>query len=122
MSFKESLVFVGDNSGARRAKQIGVLGSSQNLQANIGNFVIVAIPHRRLERRLIIKNIYLALMVTCNKNHRRLPGYFVLFATNKVVLFSEQGKVVGTRLYGPISQKIREKNIFKIVTLAKKIV
>jgi large subunit ribosomal protein L14 len=121
MILKETMVFVGDNSGARRAKTIGFLGSFQKKAATVGDFILVAIQHRRLKRRFINKHIYLAVVVSLARNYRRLQGFFIKFLTNKVVLLSEQGKVVGSRLYGPIAKEVKKLRILKILSLAKMI-
>lgn len=119
MILHETMVTIGDNSGARRAKNIGFLGSFFKKKATLGDFIVVAIQQRRLKRRFITKNIYLALVVTINRNIQRLNGIFIKFFTNKVVLLSEQGKVVGSRLYGPIAIEIKKLKITKIISLAK---
>lgn len=115
------MVYVGDNSGARRAKQIGCLGSFKKTTVNIGDFVILAIQHRKLKRRFVTKNIYLAIIVTVKKNIRRKSGFYLKFANTKAVLLSEQGKVVGTRLYGPIAEEMKNSKIIRIINLAKAI-
>jgi large subunit ribosomal protein L14 len=122
MILHETFVKLGDNSGARRAKTIGFLGSFFRKTATIGDFIIVAIQHRRLKRRFISKNIYLGIVVTINRNYQRLSGIFIKFAFNKVVLLSEQGKVVGSRLYGPIAKELKLKKIVKVLSLAKRII
>jgi large subunit ribosomal protein L14 len=119
MILRESMVRVGDNSGARRAKNIGFLGSFFKKNATLGDFIVVAIQQRRLKRRFITKNIYLGLIVTINRNFYRLNGLFIKFFSNKIILLSEQGKVVGSRLYGPIAFEIKKLKITKILTLAK---
>jgi large subunit ribosomal protein L14 len=119
MIYRETMVFIGDNSGARRAKNIGFLGSFFKKTGTIGDFLVVAIQHRRLKRRFITKNLYLGLIVTINKNFLRLNGFFIKFCYNKVLLLSDQGKVVGSRLYGPIAQEIKKLKITKIISLAK---
>jgi large subunit ribosomal protein L14 len=119
MILRETMVTIGDNSGARRAKTIGFLGSFFKKKATLSDFIVVAIQQRRLKRRFITKNIYLGLIVALNRNILRLNGFFIKFSSNKVVLLSEQGKVVGTRLYGPIAAEIKKLKITKILTLAK---
>ena len=121
MIFRETFITVGDNSGARRAKTIGFLGSFFKKKAGLGDFILVAIQHRRLKRRFITKNIYLALIVTIKRNILRLNGICIKFFSNKAVLLSEQGKVVGSRLYGPIALEIKVLKISKILGLAKTI-
>lgn len=119
MILRETMVTIGDNSGARRAKTIGFLGNFFKKKATLSDFIVVAIQQRRLKRRFITKNIYLALIVALNRNILRKNGVFIKFLSNKVILLSEQGKVVGTRLYGPIALEIKKLKITKILTLAK---
>ena len=119
---RETIVQIADNSGARRAKQIGFLGAFYKKNAQLGDLIIVAIPHRRRQRRFITKNIYLAVVVTKKQNTRRASGIYVKFKSNKVILLSEQGKLVGSRLYGPIANELKKTKIARILTLAKAII
>jgi large subunit ribosomal protein L14 len=116
---KEAILYICDNSGARRVKVIGFIGSFCKKQATIGDFVVVALRRRHKKRQFITKNIYLTVIVTTKRNLRRDAGYFIKFAYNKGILLSEQGKVVGTRVFGPIALEMRQRRIVKLLSLAK---
>jgi len=119
---KESVVRIADNTGARTAKCIHVLGGSMKKNATSGDFIVVSIPNRRLKRRLITKNIYLALLVSVRQQLRRAEGHYVRFSTNKAVLLTPQGKLLGTRTYGPIADEVRRKGLSKLVAMARSLV
>lgn len=116
------MVELGDNTGARRAKCIHVLGGSAKSVATAGDFVILAIPRRRAVRRLATKNIYLALLVTVRRSSRRQAGFTVRFAKNKAVLLTNAGKVLGTRFRGPLDDKLRLLDLAKIINISRALV
>jgi large subunit ribosomal protein L14 len=81
-----------------------------------------SIPNRRLKRRLITKNIYLALLVAVRQQLRRPQGHYIRMSTNRAVLLTPQGKLLGTRLYGPVADEVRAKGLAKLVSMAKALV
>lgn len=103
----ESSVVVSDNTETRFVKCIRILGGSNRKYATVGDFIIIAVKHRHAKRRLILKKIYLALIIGMVKEKRRLSGYYISGKTNRVLLLTELGKTVGTRLSGPIYHEIQ---------------
>ena len=118
----ESKILVGDNSGARIVKCIHILGSGNKRFGALGDFLIVAIPNRRVVRRLITKNLYLALIVLVNRNVYRRQGYFIKSKRNKVVLLSDYGRLVGSRLSGLILKEVYRSGLKKILSIARGVI
>jgi large subunit ribosomal protein L14 len=120
MIFVETNLIATDNTQTRFVKCIHLLGGSNKKSATVGDFIIIAIKHRRFKRRLIFKKIYLALIVSMKKEKHRLNGSFISAKNNRVILMTEMGKVIGTRIFGPLYFEIKEfSRISKLIAKSK---
>jgi len=125
---QESRVDVADNSGAREAYVIRVLGGSTargkftRRTASIGDRVVCsvkkALPGSDMKAGTIVK----AIVVRTNYPVRRPDGSYVRFDRNAVVLIGDDGNPRGTRIFGAVARELREKNYMKIVSLATEVV
>ena len=117
----ESNLDVADNSGARRVQCIKVLGGSKRKYATIGDVIVVsvkeAIPRGRVKKGQVMK----AVVVRTAKGVRRADGSLIRFDRNAAVLINAQGEPVGTRIFGPVTRELRNKNHMKIVSLAPEV-
>src|ERR1035437_1585129 len=95
---QESMVKVADNSGAKTALVIRVLGGTRRRYAGLGDVVIVAV-----------------------KETRRKDGSYIRFDENAVVIINEEGEPRATRIFGPVARELREKKYMKIVSLAPEV-
>jgi ribosomal protein L14 len=121
MIFPETKLFIGDNTEASLGKCIRILGTNKRTVGFLGDYIVLVLPHRHLIRRLLTKNIYLAVIVVTKKNSRRRSGYYVKGTLNKVVLFSEQGKLVGNVIHGVVLHETLYYGLSKLASLAKNI-
>ena len=96
---QESMVKVADNSGAKTALVIRVLGGTRRRYAGLGDTVVV---------RTV-------------KETRRKDGSYIRFDENAVVIINEQGEPRATRIFGPVARELREKKYMKIVSLAPEV-
>ena len=55
------------------------------------------------------------------KEIRRPDGSFIRFDDNAVVLLNAQDELRGTRIFGPVSRELRDKQFMKIVSLAPEV-
>ena len=112
---------VADNSGARRVMCIKVLGGSKRKYASVGDIIVVsikeAIPRGRVKKGDVMK----AVIVRTAKGVRRADGSLIRFDRNAAVLINAQGDPVGTRIFGPVTRELRNKNHMKIVSLAPEV-
>jgi large subunit ribosomal protein L14 len=117
----ETSLDVADNSGARRVQCIKVLGGSKRKYATIGDIIVVAvqeaIPKGRVKKGQVMK----AVVVRTAKGVRRPDGSLIRFDRNAAVLINAQGDPVGTRIFGPVTRELRNKNQMKIVSLAPEV-
>ena len=123
MVLVETVLQAADNTQARRLKCIHLLVGGVRKQAGIGDFIVVAIRHRRKKRRLISRKIYLALIVGVRQILRRPNGSFIMGSKTKAVLLSEEtGIMLGSRIYGPVYWELKYLRLTKSVFIAKRFV
>lgn len=117
----ESLVQVADNTGARTAKMIGVIGKSGADQAHIGDIITChireSIPTASVKKGSVVK----AVVVRTAAPIRRDDGSVLRFDTNAVVVIDKDNNPRGTRIFGPVARELREKGFMKIVSLAPEV-
>jgi large subunit ribosomal protein L14 len=118
----ETMLTVADNSGARRAQCIKVLGGTRRRYGRIGDIVVVAvkdaIPGANVKKGEVAK----AVVVRTAKEKRRKDGTYIRFDDNAVVLIDDQKEPRGTRIFGPVARELRERAYMKIVSLAPEVI
>jgi large subunit ribosomal protein L14 len=118
---QESVVKVADNSGAKRALVIRVLGGTRRRYAGLGDKVVVAVkdalPNGTVKKSEVAK----AVVVRTVKETRRRDGSYIRFDENAVVIINDQGEPRGTRIFGPVARELRDKRYMKIVSLAPEV-
>ena len=119
---QESEVRIADNSGARRAKCIRVLGGSKRRYASLGDVVVVAvadaIPGGDVKKGEVSK----AVVVRTAKESRRDDGSYIRFDENAAVLINDVGEPRATRIFGPVARELRDKRFMKVVSLAPEVI
>lgn len=117
----ESLVQVADNTGARSAKMIGVIGKSGTDQAHIGDIITChireSIPTASVKKGSVVK----AVVVRTAAPIRRDDGSVLRFDSNAVVVIDKDNNPKGTRIFGPVARELREKGFMRIVSLAPEV-
>ena len=115
---QESRMKVADNSGAREALCIRVLGGTKRRYASIGDKVVVTVksatPNGNIKKGTVAK----AVVVRTRKEIRRADGSYIRFDDNACVLLNETGDIRATRIFGPVARELRDKDFMKIVSLA----
>lgn len=124
----ESRVDVADNSGAKIAYVIRVLGTataarkSSRPTATVGDKVVCSVkkslPGSDMKTGTIVKGV----VVRTNYPVRRKDGSYVRFDKNAIVLIDDDGNPRGTRIFGAVARELREQNYMKIVSLASEVV
>jgi len=119
---QESILKIADNSGARRALVIRVLGGSKRRYAGLGDVVVVtikdAIPTGQIKKGEVAR----AVIVRTAKETKRRDGSYIRFDENAAVLITDQGEPRATRIFGPVGRELREKKFMKIVSLAPEVI
>ncbi|MDD7189040.1 MAG: 50S ribosomal protein L14 [Prevotella sp.] len=111
---------VADNSGAREAMCIRVLGGTGRRYASVGDVIVVAVqnvlPTSDLKKGAVSK----ALVVRTKKEIRRPDGSYIRFDDNACVLLNNAGELRGSRIFGPVARELRAVNM-KVVSLAPEV-
>jgi large subunit ribosomal protein L14 len=118
---QETIVRIADNSGAKRALVIRVLGGSKRRYAGLGDVVIVAIKDALPTGTVKKGEVARAVVVRTAKETRRRDGSYIRFDENAAVIINEQGEPRATRIFGPVGRELREKKFMKIVSLAPEV-
>jgi large subunit ribosomal protein L14 len=118
---QESMVKVADNSGAKDALVIRVLGGTRRRYAGLGDTVIVAIKNALPNGTVKKSDVARAVVVRTAKETRRKDGSYIRFDENAVVIINETGEPRATRIFGPVARELREKKYMKIVSLAPEV-
>ncbi|MDA0310552.1 MAG: 50S ribosomal protein L14 [Gemmatimonadetes bacterium] len=118
---QESILRIADNTGAKSALCIRVLGGSGRRYAGVGDVIVAtvkdAIPNAGIKKGEVIK----AVVVRTAKETRRKDGTYIRFEDNAAVIINPQGEPRGTRIFGPVARELREKKYMKIVSLAPEV-
>jgi len=119
----ETLLKVADNSGAKTAKCIRVLGGTRRRYAQIGDIIVVAVktaePRKTVKKHQVVK----AVIIRQSQPVRRKNGSYIRFDDNAIVILDGSGKEPkGTRILGPVAREVRERGFEKISTMTKDLV
>ena len=123
MIYKQTKVKIVDNSGAKLLKIFHLLKypSSQNYSQS-GELVLGSIVKYKVNKKVSKKQIYKALVVTSKKNSFRKNGIFVKFDENRGVLLDNVQKMIGTRIFGPVSKEVKRFAYTRLIAVTKKLI
>lgn len=122
MLLMRSIMDVADNTGARKASYIGVIGRKGRSFAEIGDIITVNIKESAPNAAVKKGEVAKAVIVRTKARIRRADGSFLRFDRNAVVIIDAQLNPKGTRVFGPVARELREKNFMKIISLAPEVV
>jgi len=114
-----SRLTVADNSGAKKAMCIKVLGGSKRRYAGVGDVVVVTVKDAMPRGAVKKKSVQRAVIVRTKNAIRRKDGSYIRFDDNACVIISADREPKGTRVFGPVARELREKKYQKIVSLAE---
>ena len=117
---QESRLTVADNSGAKEALCIRVLGGTGRRYASVGDIIVVAVksvvPSSDIKKGAVSK----AVIVRTKKEIRRQDGSYIRFDDNACLLLNGACEIRGSRIFGPVARELRATNM-KIVSLAPEV-
>ena len=118
---QQTILNVGDNSGAKKVMCIRVLGGSYRKYANIGDDIVASVkdasPGGVVKKGDVVK----AVVVRSAKGVRRADGSYIRFDENAAVIIKDDKSPRGTRIFGPVARELREKDFMKIISLAPEV-
>lgn len=116
----ESKVLVADNTGARVAKMIGVIGK-RTRSASVGDIITAHVRESTPTANVKKGEVVRAVVVRTASPIRRRDGSVLRFDRNAIVIIDKDKNPRGTRIFGPVARELREKNFMKIVSLAPEV-
>lgn len=118
----QTLLNVADNSGARKLLCIRILGVSHRQYAHIGDVIVAVIkkvvPNISLERSEVIR----AVIVCTRKELKRDNGMIIRYDNNAAVIIDQKRNPKGSRIFGVITEELRQLKFTKIITLSPEVV
>ena len=121
MVILNTILKVSDNSVAKYARCIKVLGGFKRSHANIGNVIVVSVTKLRNKSKITSKvkkgEVYKALIIRTKKRIFN-KGFIIYFNFNDVCLLNKQGKPIATRIFGPLPKELKKKKWTKITSLS----
>ena len=117
-----SMLDVADNTGAKRAMCVKVLGGSKRRYASVGDVIVAvikkALPAGEVKEHDVVKGV----VVRTAKAVRRPDGSYIKFDRNALVVLDKDNNPRGTRIFGAVARELRDRNFMKIVSLAEEVV
>ncbi len=118
----QTMLNVADNSGAKKIQCIKILGGTRRRYAWIGDVIVgavkEAVPGAPVKKSDVVK----AVIVRTRKEFKRHDGSTIKFDDNAAVILSDQVNPKGTRIFGPVTRELRDRNFMKIISLAPEVI
>ena len=124
---QQTILKVADNSGAKTAKCIKILGGYKKKYAKLGDIIIVSVQELRNKAKLTSKvkkgGIYKALIVRTKKKIKKKKDGTITFFNeknmhNSITLINKKGLPIATRISEPISLTLKKKKIMKFISIS----
>jgi len=111
---------VADNTGARMATMIGVIGKKTHI-AHVGDVITANVKEASTGGTVKKGEVVRAVIVRTKHPVKRADGSILRFDNNAIVIIDKDQNPKGTRVFGPVARELREKNFMKIVSLAPEV-
>lgn len=115
---QQTYLTVADNTGAKQAMCIRVLGGSRRRYARIGDVIIISVKDAAARGTVKKKAVERAVVVRMRSMTRRKDGSGIRFDENACVIVQKDGMPKGTRVFGPVARELRAKGYQKIISQA----
>ncbi|HEY5954174.1 MAG TPA: 50S ribosomal protein L14 [Terrimicrobiaceae bacterium] len=111
---------VADNTGARMATMIGVIGKPSS-NAHVGDVITANVKEAASGGTVKKGEVVRAVVVRTKHPIKRQDGSYLRFDNNAIVIIDKDLNPRGTRIFGPVARELREKNFMKIISLAPEV-
>ena len=116
-----TILDVADNTGAKKASCIGVIGRSGRMIAEVGDIISANIKESTPDAAIKQGEVVKAVVVRTKNKIRRPDGTSLRFDSNALVVIDAQKNPKGTRIFGPVPRELRDKGFMKIISLAPEV-
>lgn len=110
-----------DNTGAKMARVIKVLGATRARYAHLGQVVVVSIKEASPRGIVKKKSVERAVIVRQVREYHREDGSSIRFDDNAVVIVDKDSQPKGSRVFGPVARELRETGFQKIISQASEV-
>lgn len=117
----QTMLRVGDNTGAKKIMCIRVLGGSLRRYAGVGDIIVASVKEAGVGGVVKKGDVVKAVVVRTRKEIRRPDGSYIRFSENAAVIIDDNNNPKGTRIFGPVARELRDRNFMKIVSLAPEV-
>ncbi|MBZ4688549.1 MAG: large subunit ribosomal protein [Clostridia bacterium] len=117
----QTMLNVGDNTGAKKLMCIKVPGGTGRRYASVGDVIISTVKEATPGGVVKKGDVVKAVVVRTVKPIRRSDGSYISFGENAAVIINDNGDPRGTRIFGPVARELREKNFMRIISLAPEV-
>ena len=117
----QTMLKVGDNSGAKKLMCIRVLGGSRRRYASIGDIIVCAVKEATPGGVVKKGDVVKAVVVRTTKEVGRQDGSYIKFDENAAVIIKDDKSPKGTRIFGPVARELRDREFMKIISLAPEV-
>ena len=110
-----------DNTGVKIGQCIKIYKKNTG---TIGDTILIAVKNLRLKKKkskIIKGDLLKALIIQTKYSVKNTIGTYIKFDNNCAVILNNQNKLMGTRIFGPITSEFRKKKQFKLLSLASNI-
>jgi large subunit ribosomal protein L14 len=111
---------VADNTGARMATMIGVIGKPTR-SARVGDVITANVKEASSGGTVKKGDVVRAVIVRTKQPLRREDGSYLRFDNNAIVIIDKDLNPRGTRIFGPVARELRDKSFMKIISLAPEV-
>ena len=118
----QTMLSIADNTGARVAQCIKVLGGSRRRYGRLGDVIVVAIKDALPGGTVKKGDVAKAVIVRVVKTQKRADGSYIRFDQNAAVIINDEKEPKGTRIFGPVARELRDRQYMKIVSLAPEVI
>lgn len=105
----QTLVKIADNSGAKTAACIKILGGYKKKTARLGDLVLVSIRTIKTTKKLNKKDILKALVIRQKIFTKKSNGIYFKFNQNAITLLDKNKNPFATRVLGFFPKKFKTK-------------
>jgi len=109
MIYPETKLTVADNSGAKHIKCIQVLNRQNYNVGSVGSVILIRVTKKNHSKKIKKKILYFGLVIMIKQYQTRNDGSVIKFTDNRVLLFSNVQKIIGSRIYSPIMAEVKTK-------------
>ena len=118
---QESRIKIADNSGAKEALIIRVLGGTRRRYARVGDIIVCSVKDASPTGNVKKKSVVRAVIVRTRDQIRRKDGSTIVFDDNAGVIINDDKTPKATRVFGPVPRELRDLGYSKIISLAPEV-